>query len=597
MFIRVFIHSFYSNALQVFRKLISRYFLHRICIRKGGHYLGEAALKYDFDYLEEVDPISGAPILTAVPKTVAAAKEGVPYNSIYSFEDIFKRENLREAWRLLRKNDPFDYQLEVVDAILFSALQGLGWQFVVMQTRQSGKNEESAFVQQYILLYGWYFGVPVSGVKFAPVHKPQVQASMDRLEGANTPDSGGLAGSVLTKNTFRKSDGYKFHIGTPRDSNKWAFLSINPTANVASQTALTLLEGDEAQDIDTNKWERDAQPMGSFNNATTVFWGVAWTKESHIYKAMQQSYEMEARIEKKLGYRPKLVFKIDAYRVIASGNELYKEAFENQVARLGINHIAIQTQYLLNFVDSIGRFFDAEQIARMYATTERMRIGPDPKDVYIFSIDVAGQEEEITEIDDTEIGQEKRDSTVLKIGKLLKDGTVIPVAIYYWTGEKHSKQREQIKAILKHWNTIGGSCDATGIGEPLAHDLIESFPNMEIEAYKFKAAGDENKSKLGYLAYNFVQNDKIKIPRCPTDDKQQAELWQELKWQLKNLVRVAKKQQTINYHVPGNAKLRYEGHVPHDDMAIALFLLLRAAYMIKDPKRRKATSFDRGEVM
>jgi hypothetical protein len=555
--------------------------------------MGEAALKYDFDYREEQDPISGAPSLVALPKAVKEAFEGVPYAAINDLGEIFRRDRLREAWRILRKNDPFDYQLEVVDAILYSCLNGLGWQFTVMQTRQSGKNEESAFLQQYLLLHGWYYGKPTSGVKFAPVHKPQVQASMDRLEGADTPDSGGMAGSIITKHIFTKSDGYKFHIGTPRDSNKWAFLSINPTANVASQTAFTLLEGDEAQDIDTNKWERDAQPMGSFRNATTVFWGVAWTKESHIYKAMNQSYEMEKRLEKELGYRPKLVFKIDAYRVIESGNEAYKKAFENQVARLGINHIAIQTQYLLNFVDSIGRFFDSEQIARMYQTSERTRIGPSPNDVYIFSLDVAGQEEEITEVDEISIGKDKRDSTALTIGKLLKDGTVIPVAWYYWTGEKHSKQREQIKAILKHWNTIGGTCDATGIGEPLAHYLKEEFPNQEIEAYKFKAAGDENKSKLGYLAYSFVSNDKIKIPKQPTDDPQQSELWLELKYQIENLVRVAKKQQTINYHVPANSKPRFEGHKPHDDLVISLFLLMRAAWNIKNPDGRKAEAFDR----
>lgn len=555
--------------------------------------MGATAYKYDFEYIEEADPISGAPSLVAIPKMVRDAFEGVPYATISDLGELFRRDRLREAWRLFRKNDPFDYQLEVVDAIIYSCLQGLGWQFTVMQTRQSGKNEESGFIEQYLLAYGWYYGVRISGVKFAPVHKPQVQASMDRLEGANTPDSGGLAGSAVTKAIWTKSDGYKYHIGTPRDSNKWAFLSINPSANVASQTAFTLLEGDEAQDIDTNKWERDAQPMGSFNNATTVFWGVAWTKESHIYKAMQQSYEMEKRLEAELGYRPKLVFKIDAHRVIASGNQNYKKAFENQVARLGKNHIAIQTQYLLNFVDSIGRFFDSEQVARMYATEERTRIGPNPNDVHIFSIDVAGQEEEITELNEATIGKDKRDSTALTIGKLLKDGSVVPICWYYWTGEKHSKVREQIKAILKHWNTIGGVGDATGIGEPLIHWLKEEFPNQEIEAYKFKAQGDENKSKLGYLAYNFVANDLIKIPKQPEDDPQQSELWLELKWQIENLVRVAKKQQTINYHVPENAKPRFEGHKAHDDLVISLFLLMKAAWNIKNPEGNKAESFDR----
>ena len=322
----------------------------------------------EFTYVADTDPLTGAPVMTAIPQTVRAAKQGIPYNVLSNFGDLFKRENLREAWRLLRKNDPFDYQIQVADAILYSCLNGLGWYFVVQITRQAGKNEISAFLQHYLLLYGWYFGVPVSGVKFAPVYKPQIQASMDRLEGAPTLDSGGLAGSVITSGQakvdgqpckYSKSDGYKFHIGPPRDSNKWAFLSINPTANVASQTAYTLLEGDESQDIDADKWERDAQPMGSFNNATTVLWGVAWTKDSFIYRGELMAHDMEDRLEKELGYRPKLVFKIDAYAVIASGNTNYKKAFDNQVARLGMDHIAIQTQYLLKAVDAIGRFFSA----------------------------------------------------------------------------------------------------------------------------------------------------------------------------------------------------------------------------------------------
>ncbi|WP_369750390.1 terminase [Brevibacillus sp. CF112] len=558
--------------------------------------LAEKLYDTQFDYVDDVDPVSGAPTVVAIPKTVAAAKQGVPYNTINDLGDLFKRENLREAWRILRRNDPFDYQLRVADAILYSALNGLGWYFVVMITRQAGKNEISAFCEQYILLYGWYFGKRVSGVKFAPVHKPQVQASMDRLEGADTPDSGGLAGSIVTRNIWRKSDGYKYHIGTPRDSNKIAFLSINPNANVASQTAFTLLEGDEAQDIDKDKWERDAQPMGAFNNATTVLWGVAWTKESFIYQGVQQAHEMEKRLEAKLGYRPQLVFKIDALAVIASGNENYAKWFENQVARLGINHIAVQTQLLLNFIDSIGRFFDPEHIARMKQGGFKMQQVPKQGSTYVFALDVAGQEEQPTTTEEN-VGQHTRDATSLIIGELLKDGTVYPVCIYQWVGKAHSKQREQILAILKNWRIIGGSVDATGIGEPLAYWLIEKLPNVEIEAYKFKAAGDENKSKLGYLAYNFVQADQVKIPDRPINDPQQAELWDELVWQLENLVRVAKKQQSINFHVPANAKPRREGHVPHDDLAIAFFLLMRAVFMLQDPQARKAKAFDREQAM
>lgn len=558
---------------------------------------GSSAYKLvEYDYLEDVDPISGAPTLVSVPKTVQEARDELPYNTINSLDEIFLRENLRTAWRLLRKNDPYDYQLEVADAIIYSALQGLGWFIVVMISRQAGKNEISAFVQHYLLLYGWYHGVRISGVKFAPVHKPQVQASMDRLEGADAPDAGGLAGSVVTKRIWRKSDGYKFHIGTPRDSNKWAFLSINPMANIASQTAFTLLEGDEAQDIDEAKWNKDAQPMTSFQNATTVLYGVAWTKGSFIYQGLQQAYDMESRLEAELGYRPKLVFKIDAHKVIAAGNEHYRTAFNNLVARLGENHIAVQTQYLLNFVDTIGKYFNEEQIAKLMDSVFEMRQGPKPGSSYIFSIDVAGQEEQPTEIaEDVEAGMHKRDATILTIGELRTDGTIFPVCFYQWVGAAHTQQRAQIKTILKHWNCEGGSCDATGLGEPLAYWLIEQLPEMIIEAYKFKAAGDENKSKLGYLAYAYVQGGLFRMPQRPSNPVQ-ADLWDEAEWQLRNLVRVAKKEQKINFHVPGTAKPRKPGHVPHDDIALALFLLIRAAYMLKDPAGRKASAYDRNDI-
>jgi len=553
-------------------------------------------LDIEFDYLEDIDPTSGAPIITAVPRTVAAAKQGIPYEAFENFGDLFQREHLREAWRLMRKNDPFDYQMEIADAILFSALQGLGWYFVIMVTRQAGKNEISAFLQQYILLYGWYFGKPVSGVKFAPVYKPQVQSSMDRLEGADTADSGGLAGSILTKSHFRKSDGYKFHMGTPRDTNKWAFLSINPSASVASQTAMTLLEGDEAQDIDVNKWERDAQPMGSFNNATTVLWGVAWTKQSFIYQGMQQALLMEERLEAQIGYRPKLVYKVDAYKVIAAGNDNYRKAFQNQLARLGIDHIAIQTQYLLNFIDSIGVFFSEEQKARIYGNDYRMRVGPRPGSVYIWSLDIAGQEEAPTTTDDIEVGKHKRDGMALTIGELQRDGTTVVACLYQWVGQAHTKMRELLPKIIRHWGCIGGSADGTGIGEPLAYYLQEVLTNQVVEVYKFKAQGDENKSKLGYLVYDVINNDLLKIPHRPVDDLQQAELWDELKYQVDTLIREAKKQQAINWYVPSNSTPRKPGHVPHDDLATSLFLLVRAAHMIKDPKARQAKAFDRSEA-
>lgn len=61
---------------------------------------------------------------------------------------------------------------------------------------------------------------------------------------------------------------------------------------------------------------------------------------------------------------------------------------------------------------------------------------------------------------------------------------------------------------------------------------------------------------------------------------------------MEHLTREAKRQQTINFYVPANAEPRKPGHVPHDDLVMALFLLMRAARNI-DPNTGKATAFDR----
>lgn len=172
--------------------------------------------------------------------------------------------------------------------------------------------------------------------------------------------------------------------------------------------------------------------------------------------------------------------------------------------------------------------------------------------------------------------------------------TVVPVCLYQWVGKQHSKVRDMLPKIIRYWGAIGGVCDGTGIGEPLAYHLKELFDRNNdglVEAYKFKAAGDESKSKLGYLAYDFNHNDLIKVPKAP-EDPDQLELWKELRWQVEHLTREAKRQQTINFYVPANAEPRKPGHVPHDDLVMALFLLMRAARNI-DPNTGKATAFDR----
>jgi hypothetical protein len=392
-------------------------------------------------------------------------------------------------------------------------------------------------------------------------------------------------------------------MGGKTEDNQWAFMSCAPTANIASCTARTCIETDETQDVDGPKWERDAGPMGSFYKATRVFYGVAWTKDTFIYGKAHEALEMEKQLTETLGYRPKLLYLID-YEEVGKYNQNYKEAVDAEIRRLGPEHITILTQYKLKFIDSLDLFFRPDQVGRMLMNSYTMQTGPRPGFTYIAGLDAAGEDENATQLDQGP-GTQKRDSTTLIIGEIQPDQTVVPVYIYFWTGKKQAQQRKEVEAKLKYWRVTGFSGDATGIGEALVSHCIDVLKFAEVaEMYRFKDAGDENKSRLGYQVLSFVAESRLQIPPVPLPALK--ELWSEMLAQVIRLIRVAKKQQQINYYVSGSAKWperpelpptvdwpQRVGWVPHDDIVFALFLMVRAALLMRDPGYKKARPFNR----
>jgi len=106
-------------------------------------------------------------------------------------------------------------------------------------------------------------------VKASPTWKPQTQNAMRRLERV-------LSRNLITRGRWSKEAGYIYRFNQARIT----FLSGGPLANVVGATANTLLECDEAQDIQVDKWDKDFAPMAASTNATRVFWGTAWTARS-----------------------------------------------------------------------------------------------------------------------------------------------------------------------------------------------------------------------------------------------------------------------------------------------------------------------------
>jgi hypothetical protein len=174
-----------------------------------------------------------------------------------------------------------DYQREVGTAILDSVRHKKGLTFTVEVARQGGKNELSA--QLELLLLTLNAGRGGQLVKAAPTFKPQALVSLRRLR--DRLDDAGLAGvwSLEAGNIVR--------LGRARGT----FLSAEPTANVVGSTADLLLEIDEAQDVDADKFYKEFRPMGATGNATTVLYGTPWNGGSLLEELAEENQALEQR--------------------------------------------------------------------------------------------------------------------------------------------------------------------------------------------------------------------------------------------------------------------------------------------------------------
>jgi hypothetical protein len=125
-------------------------------------------------------------------------------------------------------------------AVLDSVFYRKGLTFSVEIARQGGKNELSA--QLELLLLTLYITEPRNLIKCSPTFKPQTVISMMRLK--DRLDNAGYAG------LWDSELGYIIRLGWARA----IFLSADESANVVGNTAHILLEVDEAQDVDKDKY-------------------------------------------------------------------------------------------------------------------------------------------------------------------------------------------------------------------------------------------------------------------------------------------------------------------------------------------------------
>ncbi|MBI4236544.1 MAG: hypothetical protein HY688_04235, partial [Chloroflexi bacterium] len=225
------------------------------------------------------------------------------------------------------------YQVAVARAVLGSVRRGQGLTFTVEMARQAGKNELSAQLELYLL--GLMAGRGGDLVKASPTFVPQAQVSIHRL--TRRLREAGLDG------LWRLEKGYIVHLGRARA----LFLSAERSSHVVGQTAGLLLEVDEAQDVPTDKFDKDFRPMAAAFNATTILYGTAWRRDSLLE-------QVNLELERHDGVRRH--FRFD-WQTVAAHNPSYGRFVEAERERLGPTHPLFRTQYALEPLDGAGGLF------------------------------------------------------------------------------------------------------------------------------------------------------------------------------------------------------------------------------------------------
>jgi hypothetical protein len=429
------------------------------------------------------------------------------------------------------------YQREIARAVLESVRLCKGLSFSVEIARQGGKNEVSARIELAVL--SRCRRRAVTSVKAAPTFDPQARISRDRLW--RCIDAAGLHGIAE-----REGSGC-IRLGKARQ----LFLSAEPTSNVVGHTADLLLEIDEAQDVDIDKFDKELQPMAAASGATTVFYGTAWDDAGLLERARQAHLAAERRD----GIRRH--FEYD-WQAVAGRNARYGRFVEQERERLGAEHPLFLTQYCLRTLPGAGRLLGPNQLTLLQGAHAALD-APVAGETYVAGLDIAGEAADGAE------GTSLHDSTVLTIGRVLApedskgEATVEVVRHYGWTGAPHAALHQSLVALLREWRIARVVVDATGIGEPVAAFLAKAL-GSRVEALKLTA---ESKSRLGYGLLAAVNGGRLRLYAGAASELM------ECRRQLERCRAVYRPNRTLNFHV--------DERDGHDDYVISLALTVAAA--------------------
>jgi hypothetical protein len=459
--------------------------------------------------------------------------------------------------RNIIKHPLYWYQEEISEAILSSILHRRGLTISIMLARQMGKNQLSAVLEAYLLTCMTEGTI----IKAAPTFKPQIMTSRLRLLS--------MLDNPLTCSRAWRSHGYIIGVApTPaqrasQSGPRIMFFSASPDANVVGATASLLLEIDEAQDVVSDKFDRDLRPMASTTHATTVLYGTAWSDDTLL--AMTRANNLA--LERQDGI--KRHFEYD-WRTLAAINQNYKRFVTGEIQRLGSDHPVIQTQYFLQPISGAGHLLSSMQ-QHLLQGEHAWEAQPDAEgSIYIAGMDVGGEQRPAQ---GAELSSREHDSTVITIGKLSYNELQLPIIRivhqYRWTGKNHAEQYAQTIAICERWHIRKLVIDKTGLGEMLASLLTSKLGDERVRAFHFTRPG---KSALTYQFLGMINSGRLKLYRRDTAPYGICHAcWQQLK--------------QARYHIPAPdiIDMYVNPAEGHDDFLISLALCCEAASNVSSP--------------
>ncbi|MNY08250.1 Terminase-like family protein [compost metagenome] len=306
---------------------------------------------------------------------------------------------------------------------------------------------------------------------------------------------------------------------------------------------------DEAQDLDRETFEVEIEPMGASTDATYVFIGTPWSVESIFYDKVQAAKKKGLHLE----------FNWEA---VASTSQAYAKFIAKKIEDLGRDSVAFLTQYALQWVAAVGKFFDPN-LFETYARRDRQWItAPVPGREYVAGIDVAGDDPNNTgrtdwtvltflEVDRSEVrSAEDRPKTCL-------------VGYAAWRGKGWEEQFRDAVALLTFWGPTITAIDSTGMGDPWSARIEQA--GFRVERLKYT---EESKSELGHLANAEITAGRSTYAAVAETDDAKAQL-AELKKQALALLRENRKRKRIAFFVPEDKG--------HDDVIMSWFNAIKAA--------------------